>query len=139
MLGLKKNKNTMNGGFFSKFGTKGKYSFTDVIKNTKKSEGNLINAYEELDTKAKKYNKSYVTHMDNIKMLDDYVNFNGMETLFKKVIMEDNFVKGHIDKSNPLLFRNYIIEGEVLPSTFRREHIMSQIRYFMNKSFIFLE
>jgi len=73
--------------------------------------------------------------MENIKMLDDYVNFNGMETLFKKVIMRDNFVKGHIDKSNPLLFRNYIIEGEVLPSTFRNEHLMNQVRYVINKSF----
>ena len=129
--------NNMKGGVFSKLAArlKGKYSFSDVVKNTKKSEGNLITAYEEMDSKAKKYNKAYIKHMENIKMLDDYVNFNGMETIFKKVIMKDNFVKGHIDKSNPLLFRNYIIEGDVLPSTFRREHIMSQIRYFMNKSF----
>ena len=128
------NMNNMSGGLFSKLVKKSKYSFNDVVKKTKKSEGNLINAYEDLDTKAKKYNKSYVEHIENIKMLDDYVNFNGMETLFNKVIMQDNFVKGRIDKTNPLLFRNYIIEGEVLPSTFRREHLMNQIRYFMNKS-----
>jgi len=131
---MKANKiNNMKGGLFSKIVGK-KNSFGDVVRKTKKSEGNLINAYEELDTKAKKYNNSYIEHIKNIKMLDDYVNFNGMETLFNEVIMKDNFVKGHIDKTNPLLFRNYIIEGEVLPSTFRREHLMNQIRYVMNKS-----
>ena len=118
-------------GFFKK----SKLSFSNVVKNTKKSESSLINAFEEMDKKAKYYNKSYINHMENIKMLDDYVNFNGMETLFKKVIMRDNFVKGHIDKSNPLLFRNYIIEGEVLPSTFRNEHLLNQIKYVINKSF----
>jgi hypothetical protein len=124
-------KNMKGSGFFKK----SKLSFSNVVKNTKKSESSLINAFEEMDKKAKHYNKSYINHMENIKMLDDYVNFNGMETLFKKVIMRDNFVKGHIDKSNPLLFRNYIIEGEVLPSTFRNEHLMNQVRYVINKSF----
>ena len=116
------------------FGSKKNFNF--VVKNTKKSESNFINAYEDMDKYAKKYNNAYIKHMDNLKIVDDYVNFNGMETLFTKVIMQDNFVKGHIDKTNPLLFRNYIIEGEVLPSTFRIEHLMNQIRYVMNKSIV---
>jgi hypothetical protein len=127
---ISNNKKMNGGGIFSK----GKQSFKNVVKNTKKSESSLINAYEAMDKQANHYNKAYINHMDNIRILDDYVNFNGMETLFKKVIMHDNFDKGHIDKSNPLLFRNYIIEGEVLPSTFRREHLMNQIRYVMSKS-----
>jgi len=128
-----KTTHTMKGGMFSKIFKGNK--FKDVVKNTKSSEGNLINAYEDMDNKTKKYAKAYTKHMENIKMLDDYVNFNGMETLFTKVIMKDNFVKGKIDRSNPLLFRNYLIEGEVLPSTFRREHLLNQIRYLMSKSF----
>lgn len=128
-----KNKsNPMNGGFLS---FKKNYKFKSVVKKTKSSESKLITAYEDMTEKTEKYANAYKKHMFNLKMLDDYINFNGMETLFTKVIMKDNFIKGKIDKSNPLLFRNYLIEGEVLPSTFRREHILNQIRYFMNKSF----
>ena len=126
-----KNNNIVGGGIFG-----GKKNFNYVLKNTKKSETKFINAYEDMDKQAKKYNNAYIKHMDNLKIVDDYVNFNGMETLFTKVIMQDNFIKGHIDKTNPLLFRNYIINGEVLPSTFRIEHLMNQIRYVMNKSIL---
>ena len=129
--------NIMNGGFLSGnkgMVLKGKYKFKDVVKNTRKSEMNLMNTYEDMDNKIKKYNKAYSIHLDNIKVLDDYLNFNGIETLFKKVIMVDNFVKGHIDKQNPLLFNNYKIEGEILPSDMRKEHLLAQVRYIMNKS-----
>ena len=129
--------NIMNGGFFSRnkgMVLKGKYKFKDVVKNTRKSEMNLMNTYEDMDNKIKKYNKAYSIHLDNIKVLDDYLNFNGIETLFKKVIMVDNFVKGHIDKENPLLFNNYKIIGEILPSDMRKEHLLAQVRYIMNKS-----
>jgi len=126
-----KNNNIVGGGIFG-----GKKKFNYVLKNTKKSETKFINAYEDMDKQAKKYNNAYIKHMNNLKIVDDYVNFNGMETLFTKVIMQDNFIKGHIDKTNPLLFRNYIINGEVLPSTFRIEHLMNQIRYVMNKSIL---
>ena len=114
---------------------KGKYKFTDVVKRTKKSEINLINSYEEMDKKTKQYNKSYVEHLDNIKMLDDFLNFNGIETLFTKVIMKDNFVKGHIDRAYPLLFSNYKIKGDIVPSEMRKEHLMAQIKYIINKTF----
>lgn len=127
----------MNGGFgFGNKGTgiKGKYKFKNVIKNTKKSEMNLMNTYEDMDNKIKKYNKAYSTHIENIKILDDYLNFNGIETLFKKVIMVDNFVKGHIDKENPLLFNNYKIEGELLPSEMRKVHLLTQVKFIMSKS-----
>lgn len=114
---------------------KGKYKFTDVVKRTKKSEINLINSYEEMDKKTKQYNKSYVEHLENVKMLDDFLNFNGIETLFTKIIMKDNFVKGHIDRSYPLLFSNYKIKGDIVPSDMRKEHLMAQIKYIINKSF----
>lgn len=129
----------MDGGKFS-FGQLKRNIFSNnslgnVIKNTKKSENYLINTYEEYDDKTKKYNKAYDDHMKNLKTLDDYINFKGMESLFKNIIMKDIFKTGHIDKSNPLLFRNYLIESDVPPSTFRKEHILQQVRYILNKYF----
>jgi len=131
-----KNTDSQKGGkmsFIKKL--RGKVSFNDVIKKTKKSEGSLINAYEAMDSKTKTYHKAYADHLNNLLQLDDYVNFNGMETIFKKVIMKDNFRTGHVSRKNPLLFKNYLIEGETTPSSFRREHIMTQLRYFLDKYF----
>lgn len=129
----------MDGGDFSFGAIKRKFigekSLGDVIRNTKRSESALINSYEDYDDKTQKYNKAYNTHIQNLKELDDFINFKGMETLFKKIIMKDNFNTGHIDKSNPLLFRNYLIESDVPPSTFRKEHILQQVRYILNKYF----
>ena len=129
----------MEGGriSFGKIGRRlrGVVSFGDLVKNTKTSENALINTYEDMDSKTKKYNKAYETHLKNIKALDDNIQFNGMETVFRKIIMKDIISSGHIKRNNPLLFRNYVIEGDVLPSTFRREHIMAQIRNIMSKYF----
>ena len=129
----------MDGGRFS-FGSikrkfLGKQSMGDVVRRTKKSEISLINAYEDYDDKTQKYNKAYNTHIQNLKELDDYINFKGMETLFTKIIMKDNFKTGHIDRSNPLLFKNYLVESDVPPSTLRKEHILQQVRYILNKYF----
>ena len=114
---------------------RGQVSFGDLVKKTKSTENTLINTYEDMDIKTKKYNKAYEAHLKNIKALDDNIQFNGMETMFRKIIMKDIITSGNVKKNNPLLFRNYIIEGDVLPSTFRREHIMTQIRYIMSKYF----
>jgi hypothetical protein len=132
-------KKLMDGGQFS-FGRikrklLGKESMGDVVRKTKSSETSLINSYEEYDDKTKKYNKAYDTHLKNLKDLDNYVNFKGLETLFKKIIMKDNFKTGHIDRSNPLLFKNYLIETDVPPSTLRKEHILQQVRYILKKYF----
>ena len=129
----------MDGGDFS-FGRikrklLGKESMGDVVRKTKSSETSLINSYEDYDDKTKKYNKAYDTHLKNLKVLDDYVNFKGLETLFKKIIMKDNFKTGQIDRSNPLLFKNYLIETDVPPSTLRKEHILQQVRYILKKYF----
>ena len=129
----------MEGGrlSFGKLGRRlrGELSFGDLVKKTKTSENALLNTYEDMDNKTQKYNKAYETHLKNIKALDDNIQFNGMETVFRKMIMKDIISSKHIKRNNPLLFRNYIIEGDVLPSTFRREHIMVQIRNIMSKYF----
>jgi len=123
----------MTGGF-KLFGFGGD-NFTKAIKRTKSSENKLINTYVEMDKVVKDYHKSYDTHLQNLEKLDDYANFNGMENLFKKVIMKDNFRNGKVDKSNPILFRNYLIEEETTPTAFRKEHIMRQVNYVLDKYF----
>lgn len=132
----------MKGGFFSfKSSTKGKkqekkhYSFDEVVKNTKKSEAKLIKTYQDMDEKTRLYTKAYVEHLENLGELDNYAHFNGMVTLFEKVIMRDNIKTGKINTSNPILFRNYMIEGEVMPSVLREEHLKRQIEYFREKYF----
>jgi hypothetical protein len=122
----------MQDGGFLGFGGN---SFKGVIKKTKSSESTLINNYENMEYATKKYNKAYKTHLNNLEKLDDYANFNGMENLFKKVILKDNFREGHVDRSNPLLFRNYRIMEEPAPSAFRREHILRQVEYVLKTSF----
>jgi len=123
----------MKGGLFSSFG---KSSFFKTISKTKKSESSLISSYEEMDKKIMKYQKSYETHLENLEKLDDYANFNGMKTLFKDIIMKDIINTGQIDKNNPLLFRNYDLEDdEIVPSSFRKEHILSQVRFIQENSF----
>jgi len=132
----------MKGGFFSfKSSSKGKkqgrkhFSFDETVKNTKKSEAKLIKTYQDMDEKTRLYTKSYVEHLENLNQLDDFAHFNGMVTLFEKVIMRDNIKTGKINMSNPLFFRNYMIEGEVMPSVLREEHLKRQIDYFREKYF----
>ena len=128
----------MKGGFFSfKSSSKGKrhFSFDEVVKNTKKSEAKLIKTYQDMDEKTRIYTKAYVEHLENLGQLDEYAHFNGMVTLFEKVIMRDNIKTGKINMSNPLFFRNYMVEGEVMPSVLREEHLKRQIEYFREKYF----
>ena len=126
----------MKGGLFG-FSSKDKkhYSFDTVVKNTKKSESKLIHSYEDMDEKTRIYTKAYGDHLENLEQLDEYAHFNGMVNVFKKVIMKDNIKTGNIDMSNPILFRNYMIEGEVMPSVLREEHLRRQLDYLRNKYF----
>ena len=122
---------TIKGG-----GLFGSNSFGSVIKKTKSSEAGLIKNYESMEKATKDYNKSFKEHLSNLNKLDDYANFSGMKNLFQKVIMKDVITQGaKVDTSMPLLFRNYHIEKEPTPSAFRREHILTQVRYILTTSF----
>ena len=125
----------MKAGFlsFKNRKDKNKYSLGDLVKYTKKSESKLIRNYEEMSKSTSEYAKAFQDHLENLEQLDDRVNFNGMVTLFEKIIMKDNIHSGKIDKSSPILFRNYKIEGDVSSSTFRTEHLERQIYYLLNK------
>ena len=121
---------TINGG-----ASGGKFKFANLLKQTKKSEMQLFKTYDDMIEKEKLYTKAYKDHLQNLEQLDDFSNFNGMVTLFKKIIMKDNIKNGKVDLKSPLLFRNYIIEGEIMPGTLRSEHIKQQIMYLRNKYF----
>jgi len=127
----------MEGGFLGKMYRKykGRETFGDVVSKTKKSESKLIQSYEKAYKTDVNYQKAYSTHLKNLIQLDDYSNFNGMETIFQEVLMRKHFGSETVDKKNPLLFRNYLIESDTAPSTFRREHIKQQVTYIMNKYF----
>ena len=127
-----KTKSAMKGGGL--FGSSN--SFGGVIKKTKSSEASLIKNYESMEKATKDYNKTYKEHLSNLNKLDDYANFSGMKNLFQKVIMKEVITsEAKVDTSMPLLFRNYHIEKEPTPSAFRREHILSQVRYILETSF----
>ena len=126
---------TTKGGFFGFFQSKPNDSLETIVQNTKSSEAKLISSYEVMDKIQAEYSKAYNDHLKNLELLDDRVNFNGMVNVFKKMIMKYNIKSGVIDKTSPILFRNYSIEGEFAPSAFRREHISKQIYFYMKKYF----
>ena len=125
----------MKAGFLSFRNKKNKtnYSLGELVKYTKKSESKLISNYEEMSKATREYAEAFQDHAENLEQIDDRVNFNGMVTLFNKIIMKDNIQSGKIDKSSPILFRNYKIEGDVTSSTFRTEHLERQLYYLLNK------
>ena len=125
----------MKAGFlsFKNRKDKNKYSLGDLVKYTKKSESKLIRNYEEMSKVSIDYAKAFQDHLENLEQIDDRVNFNGMVSLFEKIIMKDNIHSGKIDKSSPILFKNYKIEGDVSSSTFRTEHLERQLYYLFSK------
>ena len=128
----KNNQNKIQSGGLNFLGLGG---MTGAIRRTKRSELQLINAYEEYENRTRRYNKAYQEHLENLKKMDDYGNFKGLETLFSKHIIPDELKGDKVDKTNPLLFRNYPINAEVPPSELRKEHIKQQIEYILEKNF----
>lgn len=120
------------GGFLSF----GKPSFDKTIKKTRSSETTLIKQYKAMDKATKKYQGAYKKHLKNLETLDDYAGFKGMEELFQKVIMKDNLKKdGDVDKNLPILLHNYLTTKGMTPSAFRKEHILRQVDYILERYF----
>lgn len=115
------------------FGDSG--SIGPLVSRTKKSERSLVNNYETMDSAIKSYHRSYDEHLKNLMDLDDFANMTGMESVFKDILLKKHFKHGDVDKTNPLFFSNYLIEGDVTTSSFRKEHILQQIRYVLKKYF----
>ena len=125
----------MKAGFFSfkDRKDKNKYSLGELVKHTKKSESKLIRNYEEMSKATSDYAKAFKDHFENLEQLDDRVNFNGMVSLFEEIIMKDTINSDKVDKSTPILFSNYKIEGDISSSSFRTEHLERQLYYLLDK------
>ena len=128
---MQKGNNLQNGGtLFSK-----NDSFENVIKTTKNTETAVINELKNILNASRKYMEAYGKHLDNLKKLDKYVNFNGMTKMFTDVILKNYLSAGFVDKRLELLFNNYSINTEISDIEFIRSHILQQVLFVINKYF----
>lgn len=108
----------------------GRLNYNGVVE----SEDDLIRNYEKLARVSRNYYASYNRHLNNLITLDDKLGIQGLEKTFKNQVIKNVF-KGNdiIDRSNPLLLRNFLVSNSTLPRNFRKEHLLSQIRYILRK------
>lgn len=101
-----------------------------VLAASKDSEDKLIKSYENLASVSKKYYEDYNKHLENLITLDDINGMTGLQSTFKNVIVKTLF-KGYdkVDQSSPILLKNYSVTENTTPKFFRKEHLISQIRY----------
>lgn len=105
------------------------------VERAIKSEAKLINTYEDLAKVSKKYYDRFDRHLKNLITLDDINGMTpGLVHTFRNVIVKNEFKgKDNINRSNPLLLRNYAISPHTIPRIMRREHLMQQIRYKLSQ------
>ena len=141
----RKNKLNKKGKNFSKV-QKGKGLFNgffkpvnnikETLRKAKTSETKLINAYEKLTESVDSYYKLYNSHLENLVQLDTFLNGSNFETLFKSIIIKEHFKKqDKIDRSLPLLLRNFNVGDDTSGTALRRESLIKQIRYKMYNTF----
>ncbi len=101
-----------------------------VLGISKDSEEKVIKSYENVAAASKKYYEDYNKHLENLITLDDINGMTGLQSTFKNVIVK-NLFKGtdKVDQSSPILLRNYSVSENITPKYFRREHLISQVRY----------
>lgn len=110
-------------------------SLSKRIERAGISENNLIGSYKNMTGCVENYYQKYDNHLKNLISIDDMINVKSMETLFKKEIIKKHFKGKDVDKSNPLLLRNYFASSMNSPSAFIKEHLIKQIRYKLYFSF----
>lgn len=110
--------------------TQTKKSSKTVLASSKDSEDKLIKSYESLASVSRKYYEDYNKHLENLITLDDINGMTGLQSTFKNVIVK-NLFKGYdkVDQSSPILLKNYSVTENTTPKFFRKEHLISQIRY----------
>lgn len=128
-------KKTVKRGGFWLTGPKNTDSLSKRIEKAGRSESNLIKSYEKMTGCVDNYYHKYDDHLKNLISIDDMINVKSMETLFKKEIVKKHFKGKDVDKSNPLLLRNYFANSMSSPSAFIKEHLIKQIRYKLYFSF----
>tara|TARA_B100000575_G_scaffold282139_1_gene273470 strand:- start:8953 stop:10044 length:1092 start_codon:yes stop_codon:yes gene_type:complete len=138
----KKNKSyKKRGGFLNKlpnlpFKKTKKVGFAKQLNDTKASETQLLNTYDSLTQNVNNYYKSYNNHLQNLITLEDFVNLDSLDSLFKDIVIKKHFKREDIvDRSNPLLINNYLVDDDTSPNDFRREHLIKQIRYKLYQEF----
>lgn len=122
------------GGFFDMFKPKQVEKPTGYFSQAIASENELINSYEALAASSKRYYDAYNSHIKNLITLDDIYAMNGLITTFRNTVLADSFKhEDVVDRSNPLFLRNYYAGDETTPRNFRKEHMLSQVRYCIRK------
>lgn len=132
--GKQVNKTIKKGGFWF-MGPRNSDSLSKRIERAGRSEEKLINSYEQMTGYVENYYQKYDDHMKNLISIDDMINVKSMEVLFKKEIIKKHFKDRVVDRSNPLLLRNYFASSMSSPSAFIKEHLIKQIRYKLYFSF----
>jgi len=101
-----------------------------ILGASKDSEEKVIKSYENVAAASKKYYEDYNKHLENLITLDDINGMTGLQSTFKNIIVK-NLFKGtdKVDQSSPILLRNYSVSENITPKYFRREHLISQVRY----------
>lgn len=107
-----------------------KKAHSSVLNSSIDSEEELIKSYETLASVSRKYYEDYNKHLENLITLDDINGMTGLQSTFKNVIVK-NLFKGYdkVDQSSPILLKNYLVSENTTPKFFRKEHLISQIRY----------
>lgn len=136
--GNKSHSYNKKGGFlFNLFETKEDDSYKYMGKHMGSainSENILITRYEQYVKASNEYYKSYKNHIKNIEDLEDMKGMTSLLSTFKNKVMKNDFrFKDSIDRSNPLLLRNYLVTDDSLPKNFKKEHVTNQIRYVISK------
>ena len=107
-----------------------------TFKKAKSSETRLINAYEKLTKSVDDYYKLYNSHLENLIQLDTFLNNSNFETLFKNIVIKEHFKKHDtIDRTLPLLLRNFNVGDDTSATALRRESLIKQIRYKIHVTF----
>ncbi len=122
------------GGFFDMFKPKTPVKPAGYFSQAVASENELIDSYEALAASSKRYYDAYNSHIKNLITLDDIYAMNGLISTFRDTVLVDSFKhEDQVDRSNPLFLRNYLAGDETTPRNFRKEHMLSQVRYCIRK------
>ena len=100
------------------------------------SEKRVIDAYEDLMVAMRKYYKEYDAHIDNIDKLGYKAHFDSLEYIFKNILIKEQFKPyTKVDRSNPLLLRNYLVAPTSTPLSLKKNHVLQQVYYKLRGDF----
>lgn len=133
-----KNINKKGGFLFNFFGNNNNeiptYQYGKYMGTAIKTENKLIKNYEAYAKASQAYYEAYKAHIKSIEDLEDVKNITSLLSTFKDTVLPNDFkYKIKIDRTNPLLLRNYLVTDDTLPKNFKKEHVLNQIRYIISR------